>query len=598
MLRTVQQFAVLIAVLLIGVLPSHGSSRVALVVGNGGYEHVVKLPNPGNDARDISAALKRLGFAVTTQFDLSGDALRRTLRNFSRAASRAEYAVVFYAGHGLEMNKQNYLVPVDAELKSDRDVKYEAVPLDLIMDAVDGASKLRLVLLDACRNNPFAASMQMTSASRSIGRGLARVEPSVGTLVSFAAKGGTTAADGDGRNSPYTAALLQHIEEPGLELNHLFRQVRDKVLASTNRRQVPFTYGSLPSSRIYLKAPKPVAQPKPDSSGIELAYWNAIKGSDSAEVIQSYLDKYPKGHFAFLARLRLKEIGAAAKKAKAEAERQQAALVAQQKAKAEEAARRKEAEERRKAARAEEVARRAQELADWQAVRTSTDAAQLKAYLAKYPGGTFADLAQARLEAVKRIKLAALPEATQPAQVESEPAKPAGPTGRELALKIQERLAALGCAPGRPDGAWGSRSRRALQAFARHGKVRLASLDPSPEALDALNRRKGRVCPLICGRGQVAKGSRCVAKTCPRGQELSNSGRCVKKRQARKTPAKAKRPEKKPVKAKTKAKTKSVSQSSSDGQQCGRCGNYRYPSIRRYVCGERYKRRKALNLCK
>ncbi|MEM8685712.1 MAG: caspase family protein [Pseudomonadota bacterium] len=235
---------------------AQADKRIALVIGNSVYKHVPRLANPVNDAQDIATALKRLGFDVRKKTDLDYGGLRRALRDFSRQAARAEFAVVYYAGHGMEVNKHNYVIPVDAELKSDLDIEYEAVPLDLMMNAVEGASKLKLVLLDSCRNNPFAASMKVTSGKRSIGRGLARVEPEVGTLVSFAAKEGTTADDGDGRNSPYTTALLKYLEEPGLEVQFLFRKVRDAVMASTNKRQQPFTYGSLPGQKIYLTAPQ------------------------------------------------------------------------------------------------------------------------------------------------------------------------------------------------------------------------------------------------------------------------------------------------------------------------------------------------------
>ena len=139
--------------------------------------------------------------------------------------------MVFYAGHGIEVDGRNFLVPVDARLASDQDVEFEAIPLELVSRAVSRASGLRLVVLDACRENPLAVSMQRAGATRSIGRGLARVEPSGETLVAYAAKEGTVAADGEGRNSPYSAALLRHLEEPGLEVGLMFRRVRDAVLA-------------------------------------------------------------------------------------------------------------------------------------------------------------------------------------------------------------------------------------------------------------------------------------------------------------------------------------------------------------------------------
>jgi uncharacterized caspase-like protein len=227
--------------------------RVALVIGNSSYEHVARLPNPANDAVDVGAALARLGFNVRTVENQGRNALRDTLAEFSNDALGADVAVVYYAGHGMEVERQNYLIPVDARLETDLRIRFETIPLDDVMAALDGARGLRLVLLDACRNNPFAASMRMTTASRSIGRGLSRVEPVVGTLVSFAAKEGTTAADGGARNSPYAAALLAYVEQPGVEVNKLFRLVRDRVLTATGGQQEPYTYGSTPAADIYLK---------------------------------------------------------------------------------------------------------------------------------------------------------------------------------------------------------------------------------------------------------------------------------------------------------------------------------------------------------
>ena len=194
--------------------PAWAQQRVALVIGNGSYAHAPSLANPLNDAADIGASLQRLGFAVTRIENADQVTLRRGLQQFALAASASEMAAVFYAGHGIEVDRRNFLVPVDARLLSDADVEFETVPLDLLMRTVERTRGLRLIILDACRDNPFAVAMQRSGATRSIGRGLARVEPSGETLVAYAAKEGTVAADGEGRNSPYTSALLAHLEEP------------------------------------------------------------------------------------------------------------------------------------------------------------------------------------------------------------------------------------------------------------------------------------------------------------------------------------------------------------------------------------------------
>ena len=185
---------------------SFASERVALVIGNSDYAFAGKLPNPRNDSADIAASLKRLGFEVTVAQDASYAQLRQSLGEFSRKALGAEMAMIFYAGHGMEVNKQNYLIPTDAKLETDLAVAYEAIPLDLATEAVSGARGLKLVILDACRNNPFMASMKKTNATRSIGRGLARIEPVAGTLVAYSSKEGTVADDGKHRVDRHHAA--------------------------------------------------------------------------------------------------------------------------------------------------------------------------------------------------------------------------------------------------------------------------------------------------------------------------------------------------------------------------------------------------------
>ena len=169
--------------------PTRASERVALVIGNSDYEHVSRLANPTNDASDIGAALGRLGFDVTRLENTSYQDMRRGLQDFKRTASGAEMAIVFYAGHGIEVDKDNFLIPVDARLQTDGDVEYETVSLDLVARTVEGAGKLGLVILDACRDNPFAMAMERVGSPRSIGRGLARVEPAGGMLVAYAATG-------------------------------------------------------------------------------------------------------------------------------------------------------------------------------------------------------------------------------------------------------------------------------------------------------------------------------------------------------------------------------------------------------------------------
>jgi hypothetical protein len=255
------RFLSLVAVFLLAAVPTHGAERVALVVGNGAYTRVPALPNPPRDALDISGALEHLGFTVTRLSNAGAADMRKALVEFGRAAEGSKIAMVFYAGHGMEVGGENWLIPIDAELRSDADVESEAVGLRSVNVQVSKARQLGLIILDACRNNPFEAKMRRSLATRAVARGLAPTEPTDNVLIAYAARDGTTAGDGDGKNSPFTTALLRHIETPGLEISFLFRRVRDDVMAATKREQQPFVYGSLSKEEIYLKEPE-VTGPK------------------------------------------------------------------------------------------------------------------------------------------------------------------------------------------------------------------------------------------------------------------------------------------------------------------------------------------------
>jgi uncharacterized caspase-like protein len=221
------------------------------VVGNSIYRNVPALSNPKRDAQAVATAFRNVGFqTVMAETDLTRDAFLKALRAFEEKADKADWAVIYYAGHGLEMGGTNYLVPIDARLKTDRDVQDETVSMDRMLMATENAKRLRLVVLDACRDNPFVRNMRRTIATRSIGRGLAQVEPEGGTLVAYAAKAGQVAQDGEGENSPFAVAFVRNVLKKQ-EIGKLFRQVRDEVLTVTRRQQEPFTYGSLPSEDLY-----------------------------------------------------------------------------------------------------------------------------------------------------------------------------------------------------------------------------------------------------------------------------------------------------------------------------------------------------------
>jgi uncharacterized caspase-like protein len=222
------------------------SRRVALVIGNFEYRHEPILHNPQSDAQAVAAALEADGFSVIRKSNLTREQLVDALAAFAGEASSADWALLYFAGHGLEMAGVNYLIPVDARLETDTSVQFEAAPLNQAMAAVEGARKLRIVILDACRANPFANTMRLSVASRAPNRGLAPPpEPDPGMLVVYAAKEGEFAADGEGANSPFAAGLVKELGQPGIEVRRVFDLVRDDVIDATGGHQHPFTYGSL-----------------------------------------------------------------------------------------------------------------------------------------------------------------------------------------------------------------------------------------------------------------------------------------------------------------------------------------------------------------
>jgi uncharacterized caspase-like protein len=301
--------------ILLVVLPGHAQSRVALVIGNSAYRNASSLPNTQNDATDIAASFQRLGFSVKTLHNATFDDMRRALLQFGRDTRGSDMAVVYFAGHGMEVGGDNWLIPVDAELRSDRDVENEAISLKSAMLQVANATSLGLVILDSCRDNPFAAQMQRVSRTRAVDRGLARVEPTDNVLVAYAAKDGTVASDGRGRHSPFTTALLNNLEKAGVEIRFLLATVRDEVLAATNRQQQPFVYGSLSPQPIYLKPPAqppsvaaaPAPSPAQPLTEVERA-WAAVQASPSIAAMEAFVRRFGDSFYADLARVRIEEL--------------------------------------------------------------------------------------------------------------------------------------------------------------------------------------------------------------------------------------------------------------------------------------------------
>jgi hypothetical protein len=255
--------------------PAAAQKRVALVIGNSAYTHAVALANPANDARDMAGVLSSLGFETILGLDLDKRAFDAKIRDFSRALVQADAGLFFYAGHGLQVAGHNHLVPVDAQLQSERDLDFETVSLDFVLKQMEleREGKTSIVFLDACRDNPLVRNLSrsMGTRSASIGHGLAQVETGVGTFIAYSTQPGNVALDGAGRNSPFAAALTSTVTQPGLSLTGVMIEVRKEVLAATGGRQVPWDHSALTGDFYFDLASAPLAAPKivPPASGAD-----------------------------------------------------------------------------------------------------------------------------------------------------------------------------------------------------------------------------------------------------------------------------------------------------------------------------------------
>ena len=257
---------VAVVLLLLMVLPSAvlAEKRVALVIGNSAYKHAGELTNPKNDAADIAMALRRLGFQVIDGFDLDKPSFDRKIREFATALQGAKVGVFFYAGHGLQVAGQNYLVPVDAQAETAGALDFEMIRLDLVHRTMEREVQTNIIFLDACRNNPLARNLARAMGTRSteIGRGLAPVESGVGTLISFSTQPGNVALDGSGRNSPFAESLIKHISTSSEDLSGILIGVRKDVMAATQRKQVPWEHSALEGRFFFKEAPLSEASPQ------------------------------------------------------------------------------------------------------------------------------------------------------------------------------------------------------------------------------------------------------------------------------------------------------------------------------------------------
>jgi len=411
--------------------PAFAEKRVALVLGNSSYKNATPLKNPAHDATDISASLNRLGFKVIYGQDLDRRTMEKRIRDFAREIQDADVSLLYYAGHAVQVDGQNYLAPIDASLKAQSDLDFEAIPLRLIMKQMERSTRISLVFLDACRDNPLASTLKIASRSLSVGRGLAQIERASGMLIAFATKPGSVALDGEGRNSPFTRALLKHIETPGLTVNDVMINVRKDVIEATNNTQIPWENSSL-TGRFFFKKQQLASNYKATSATdaapvgstirvgdktIEHTFWTSVQKANDPALYQAYLDRYPSGIFAPIAKAKLTAV--------------------------------------------------------------NNDTTAVKKDIAT----------PAPVVGNDTLQTAQLDPATGTA-----PLKTQATPRPELASLLQSELKRVGCYTGSIDGLWGKGSRAAVQRFNTVTKTGLTGYEPQEAALQIVSAQKNRVC--------------------------------------------------------------------------------------------------------
>nr|AWM02009.1 peptidase C14 [Bradyrhizobium amphicarpaeae] len=386
--------------------------RVALVVGNSTYQSVPQLPNPGRDANSVAKMFRDAGFdTVETLINVGNLEFKRAIRKFEVTADQADIAVVYYAGHGLEIGGTNYLIPVDARLASDRDADDEAIPLERLVSSADGAKRLRLVILDACRDNPFVSTMRRERrnlATRAVSGGLGKVEPTMtDTLIAYAAKAGSTADDGDGEHSPFTTSILKNLPVPGLDIRLAFGRVRDEVLKATGSRQEPYVYGALGGGTISL-VPAPVVPQEVPVSDVKADY-DLVQKIGTKRAWEVFLATHPTGFYAELARAQMDALGV----------QPQLAAYPQTPPPSRDAPPTKEQIE-------------------WDKIKESVDIPLLQRFIKRFPDAPLAITAQQRIDVLKQ----AIQEREDRARVEREAARQAAEETKRKADAEKAELAA------------------------------------------------------------------------------------------------------------------------------------------------------------
>ena len=486
--------------------------RVALIVGNSSYQAVPQLPNPSRDANSVAKLFRDAGFDfVDVQINVGNLEFKRAIRKFEATADQADIAVIYYAGHGLEIGGTNYLIPVDARLASDRDADDETIHLGRLVSSADGAKRLRLIILDACRDNPFVGTMRRERkvANRAVSAGLGKVEPtSTDTLIAYAAKAGSTASDGDGEHSPFTAAVLKNLTVPGLDIRLAFGRVRDEVLKVTGNQQEPFVYGSLGGGNVAL-VPAPVVRHETPVNEVRADY-ELVQRIGSRRAWEVFLGTHPTGFYADLAHAQIERLNTQPANVNV------ASLSSVPVPPSRESS--------------------SKESLDWDKVKDSTDPAALQKFIKRYPDSPLSINAQQRMDLLKK----AAQEREDKARAEREAARKAA---EEALIQAEQRKAELAAAKKREDD-----ERRAREAEAEQ-KARAAAAELAARK----KREEDEYRAKAAEAEQKAKAAEADRKAAEAKQKAEEAGRNKAAAAEAEQKAKAAEAERKAAEAKQKA---------------------------------------------
>jgi hypothetical protein len=594
-LRRNLAFIFLLCALCIGVVaqatPCFADKRVALVVGNSNYKNTPSLTNPDNDATDVAQALTAIGFQVTLKLDAEKRQMDQAVAQFARDASGADAVLFYYAGHGMQFEGRNYVMPVDAELQDEISLRYEMTAIDDVKAALERSSGVKIMVLDACRNNPLAARLARSIhvATRDVPnvQGYARPEKTRGMIIVYATQADDVANDGLGRNSPFSTAFLKEIKEPGLEIGTMFRRIGADVYEATDGQQSPELSISL-VPEYYLN------QAETDQS-----IWARIRASADAGTIREFLDRFPNSFYAPDAKARLElldrearesadrqgrkqsqdaDVADAARLKAEQAERERAAQQAQAqeqalavKLAAAEAERQRLASElaqreadlraqiEREKSSASEVEKdrlqsealdrdKAKQSAGEQAAADRDRAAAENADRALQSDGDRVLALKAQIALLEQQAAKAKADALAETQKASDAKKAAEPADTKLA-SATPATASAGASVLTPEqaalvapiqselrrlgcysgnGDWASpEMQRGVVRYARYAKLASPPDAPNAALLDGLKGQRDRLCPSECSAREVEWGGRCVAKTCGPGEFLARNGACV-----------------------------------------------------------------------